>query len=83
MSYTHNITTKGQITIPKAFRQKLGLDEIGKATIELNERNEIVLTRPKSLDEVRALLRKPSLKDAPSEKEVTAGRYLAKKYGVR
>lgn len=83
MNYTYSITSKGQITIPKEFRQKLGLDKLGKATLRINDHNEIVITTPKNLSEVRALLSKPSFKDTPSEKEQTIGRQLANKYGVR
>lgn len=83
MTYTYSITSKGQITIPKEFRVKLGLDKIGKATVYLNDSNEIVLVAPKTLAEVRALLNKPTFKDAPSEKEKSIGSQLAEKYGVR
>ncbi len=83
MNYTHSITSKGQITIPKVFRQKLGLDKVGKATFHVNDNGEVVLTRPKSLAEVRLLLNKPTLKDTPSENERLIGEQLAKKYGVR
>ena len=82
MSYTHSITSKGQITIPKEFRDKLGLDKIGKATLELSDKGEIVVTAPKTLREVRAMLNKPTFKDAPSEKEKLIGDQLAKKYDV-
>lgn len=83
MNYTYSLTSKGQITIPKEFREKLGLDKIGKATISLNDKDEIVLTPPKTLAEVRAILNKPTFKDEPSEKEKAIGSQLAKKYGVR
>ena len=83
MNYTHSITSKGQITIPREFREKLGLDKIGKATLYLNDKGEIVLTPPKTLDDVRTLLSKPTFKDALSGKEKTIGQQLAKKYGVR
>ena len=83
MNYTHSITSKGQITIPKEFREKLGLDKAGKATLRMNDNDEIVLTLPKTLAEIRAMLSKPTFKDSPSEKEKTIGKQLAKKYGVR
>lgn len=83
MNYTHSITSKGQITLPKEFREKLGLDKIGKATLQINYKNEIVITSPKNLSEVRTLLSKPSFKDVLSEKEQDMGTQLAKKYGVR
>lgn len=83
MNYTHSITSKGQITIPKEFRERLGLDKGGKATLHLNKKGEIVLTAPKSLQEVRSILKQPSFKDAPSKKEQMIGKQLAQKYGVR
>jgi bifunctional DNA-binding transcriptional regulator/antitoxin component of YhaV-PrlF toxin-antitoxin module len=82
MNYTYSITSKGQITIPKEFRERLGLDKLGKATLQVNDKNEIVITTPKDLSEVRALLSKPSFKDNPTEKEQTIGVQLAKKYDV-
>lgn len=82
MSYTHSITSKGQITIPKEFRDKLGLDEFGKATLQVNEENEIVITKPKGLNEVRSMLNRPTFKDKTSEKEQLIGAQLAKKYAV-
>jgi AbrB family looped-hinge helix DNA binding protein len=82
MNYTYSITSKGQITIPKEFREKLGLDKIGKATFQLNDKGEIVLSPPKNLTEIRALLNKPTFKDSLSEKEKTIGARLAKKYDV-
>lgn len=83
MNYTHSITSKGQITIPKEFRERLGLDKIGKATLQVNDQNEIVITTPRDLSQVRELLNKPTFKDSPSETERTIGGQLAKKYDVR
>ncbi len=82
MSYTYNITSKGQITIPKEFRNKLGLDKLGKATLQVNDRDEVVITAPKGLSEVRALLNKPTFQDKPSEREQAIGGELTKKYEV-
>lgn len=83
MNYTYSITSKGQITIPKEFRDKLGLDKLGKATLRMNNSGEIVLTPAKDLAAIRSLLRTPTHKDAPSQKEQAIGAALAKKYGVR
>jgi bifunctional DNA-binding transcriptional regulator/antitoxin component of YhaV-PrlF toxin-antitoxin module len=83
MNYTHSITSKGQITIPKEFRERLGLNKIGKATLQINDNNEIIITIPKDLTEVRSILNKPSFKDSVSEKEKAIGTQLAKKYDVR
>ncbi len=82
MSYTYSITSKGQITIPKEFRNKLGLDRVGKATLQINDRDEIVITAPKDLSEVRALLNNPTFEDKPSKRELSIGSELAKKYEV-
>jgi antitoxin PrlF len=60
MIYTNSITSKGQITLPKEFRDKLGLDKLGQAQIRMNTRGEIVITPAKSLAEVRAMLSKPT-----------------------
>ncbi|TAH33620.1 AbrB/MazE/SpoVT family DNA-binding domain-containing protein [Candidatus Saccharibacteria bacterium] len=83
MTYTHSITSKGQITIPKEFRDRLGLDKLGKATLEINSRNEIVITPPKDLAAVRQLLSKPTFADTPSEREQSIGTQLATKYAAR
>jgi bifunctional DNA-binding transcriptional regulator/antitoxin component of YhaV-PrlF toxin-antitoxin module len=83
MNYTHRITSKGQITIPKEFRESLGLDKIGKATLHLNSKGQIVLTPPKELAEVREMLKTPTFKDKPSHQEQEIGQQLAKKYEVR
>jgi antitoxin PrlF len=83
MNYTYSITSKGQITIPKEFREKLGLDKLGKATLRLNDKNEIILTPPKTLADVRVMLSKPTFTDTPSEKEQVIGSQLAQKYDVR
>jgi antitoxin PrlF len=83
VNYTYSITSKGQITIPKEFRDLLGLDKLGKATMQLNDRNEIVITSPQTLADIRASLSKPTFKDSPSETEQLIGAQLAKKHGVR
>jgi AbrB family looped-hinge helix DNA binding protein len=83
MNYTHSITSKGQITIPKEFRDLLDLDKHGKATMQLNDRNEIVITKPKSLAEIRNSLANPTFVDSQSEAEQLIGSKLAKKYDVR
>lgn len=83
MNYTHSVTSKGQITIPKEFRDRLGLELKRKATLSLNEKNQIVITSPKTLGQVRSLLNQPSHTDELSEKEKLIGKELAKKYGVR
>lgn len=69
MHYTSSVTSKGQITIPKVFRDKLGLNATDKAMLYLNERGEVVLGRPKSLPEIRAMLGRPAGRDPLTAKE--------------
>ena len=83
MSYINSITSKGQITLPKEYRERLGLDKLGRAQLSMNERGEIVVTRPRTLAETRALLAKPGGADDISEREMMIGSELARKYGVR
>lgn len=80
MHYTHSITSKGQITIPKEFRDKLGLDKFGKATIKMNQNGEIILSKPKNLGEIRAILGQPTFKSALTEREKLVAPQLVKKY---
>lgn len=37
MTYQTSVTSKGQITIPKAFRDKLGLDRIRRVVVRLEK----------------------------------------------
>lgn len=83
MIYTNSITSKGQITLPKEFRDKLGLDVLGKAQISMSKRGEIVIRPAKSLSEIRKMLAAPTGADAPTNRERTMGAALVKKYGVR
>jgi AbrB family looped-hinge helix DNA binding protein len=86
MIYTNSITSKGQITLPKAFRDKLGLDKASKANIKLNKRDEIIISRPPTADETLAKIQKvianPSGNQELSEKAKLIGDYLADKYNV-
>ena len=87
MTYTNTITSKGQITIPKEFRDKLGLDKTRRAQLRLNKKGEIVITRTPTLEEteakIRAILAKPSGKQPLTDYERERGEYLATKYNVR
>lgn len=82
MSYTYSITSKGQITLPKEFRKKLGLDKLRKATLTINDKQQIIISAPKSLQNVRSMLAARSNKDLVSDREKLIGKALAKKYDV-
>lgn len=80
MIYTHGITSKGQITIPKEFRDKLGLDVGGKASMRLNNKGEIILSAPKSLGQIRQTLGQPTARDSLTDHEKLIIPGLLKKY---
>lgn len=62
MIYTNSLTSKGQITIPKALRTTVGLKPGQSARIELLNERAIVITAPISAAAVRRLVGKPSYK---------------------
>lgn len=74
MSYTHTITSKGQVTIPQPIRQWLGLRPGDRATFTLKPSGEVVIAAPKTLEEVRTMLRTPAgARLSPKEKLVLQG----------
>ena len=46
MTYQTTVTKKGQITIPKPFRDKLGLDRIKRVTVEMKPTGESLEVKP-------------------------------------
>ena len=84
MTYRHTITSKGQVTLPKDIRQALGLYPGDQAEFRIKANGEVVVERPKSVDEtlqeIRRLLGKPTFKEPLSEREKQVGPYLLKKY---
>lgn len=60
MTYTNNPTSKGRVTIPKEFRDHLGLNKAGKVQFNLNSRGEVVISRPLTDAELRAIVARPS-----------------------
>lgn len=60
MSYTHTITSKGQVTIPKFIRQQLGLKPGDQATFHLKPDGEVVIAPPLTLQQVREMLKQPA-----------------------
>jgi antitoxin PrlF len=57
---TATVTSKGQITLPKAVRELLRVDTGDQVDFLVNERGDVVV-RPVSLDitELRGLLKRP------------------------
>lgn len=84
MIQTVSITSKGQMTIPKAIREELGLQAPGKATIARGKDGSLVIGPPKTIADIRRQLAASRGKGEPlTEREKLIGPYLAKKYGVR
>lgn len=52
MSISSKLTTKYQVTLPSYVRESLGIKPSDKVTFSINLKNEVVLKRVKSLDEV-------------------------------
>jgi antitoxin PrlF len=84
MTYRHTITTKGQVTIPKDVRKALGLQPGDQAEFRIKPNGEVVVERPKTVDEtlreVRHMLGKPTFSEPLSEREKLVGPYLLDKY---
>lgn len=60
MTYQTTVTTKGQITIPKVFRDKLGLSRTSKMFVKMDMRaNEIILKPAPDFFEVVKKIKRP------------------------
>lgn len=69
---TATLTSKGQITLPKAIRQALGVDVGGKVTFDLGEDGQIVVRRAPIAHEDPAIGAFLKL----LERDLQAGRHL-------
>ena len=65
----YSITSKGQVTIPKELRDKIGLRTGGKARIVLLDSRTIAIRTPLSIESIRKNIGKPSNKQPLSAKE--------------
>ena len=80
MTYTSTVSTKGQVTIPEEVRDQLGIKPGDKAnfTISSKASNEfrVVVSQPRTLDELAGCLHIPGMKYIPIEKarEMTANK---------
>lgn len=80
MVYTNVLTSKGQVTIPKELRDKIGLKPGESAKFELLDDRTIIIRRPLNDGQVRKLVGPPK-KDQPltdSEKLQLKARGLIK-----
>lgn len=83
MSYTVSITSKGQMTVPKALREQYSLDAPGKAVLDPQKDGTLAIRKPVPLEDIHKIIGKPAGRDDLTEREKLIGPYLAKKYGVR
>lgn len=58
------VTKHGQATIPKAFREKLGIDAPGKVLFRENDAGEVVVERVPAPEEMRGFAREHGDSDA-------------------
>jgi len=65
----YSITSKGQVTIPKELRDKLGLRSGGKARIVLLDSRTIAIRTPLSVESIRKNIGEPSNMQPLSAKE--------------
>jgi antitoxin PrlF len=80
MTRSHMLTSKGQVTIPKEVRDALDLHPGDRAVFRIKKNGEVVLERSKSLEDVHAMLGKPTFKDPLTDREQLIGPDLLKKY---
>ena len=79
---TATLTSKGQVTIPKKIREKLGLKPGDKLRFELNEQGKLeVSTKTYSIMDTAGILYRPGQK-AKTVEEMDEGiaEYLREKY---
>lgn len=69
--YTNAITSKGQVTIPKDLRDKIGLKPGQSARFELLDERTIAIRRPLTDEEVRQIIGPPTGDQPLTEKEKT------------
>ncbi|HLR24894.1 MAG TPA: type II toxin-antitoxin system PrlF family antitoxin [Fodinibius sp.] len=76
------LTSKGQVTIPKKIRKKLQLNPGDKILFQETEEGDVkIITRKKSIRELRGILHRPGQKKVTVE-EMKEGikQYLKKKH---
>jgi AbrB family looped-hinge helix DNA binding protein len=64
------VTSKGQATIPKEFRERLHIETPGKVRFVENEDGDIVIRPVKRPSEIRGALRSEADEDEPSATEL-------------
>ncbi len=69
MNYSYTITSKGQVTLPKKLRDKIGLRNGDKANISLLDNRTIVIKAPLDVASIRHSIGHPSGKQPLTLKE--------------
>ena len=59
MIYSSNLTSKGQVTIPKILRDKIGIKPGQEARFELLDDHTLAIRRPLTASQVRELIGSP------------------------
>ena len=69
MTYSYTITSKGQVTLPKKLRDRVGLKSGDKANISLLDDRTIIIKTPLNIAAIRRLVGKPSGRQPLTTKE--------------
>ena len=69
MIYTVSITKKGQMTLPKDIRDKLGITVPGRVTIKLGPKDKMGLGRQVKIEDIRKIIGKPGGRQFLTERE--------------
>lgn len=69
MQSNYTLTSKGQVTIPKRLRDKIGLKPGGQANITLLDDRTIAIKAPLDITSIRQAIGRPSHKHPLNKKE--------------
>jgi AbrB family looped-hinge helix DNA binding protein len=79
--YEATVTSKGQLTIPKDIRERLGMRAGGKLSLTVEQGNRVVMTvRPRRLADLAGMLGRPPRSLTIEEMDEAIARAVVDKY---
>lgn len=82
---TATVTSKGQVTVPKEIRERLGLEKGDRIEFRVDRQGRVLVesVAPSRPDPLAGMLQKYARKPAPTIEEMNEaiGEYLARKHG--
>jgi len=69
MIYSVSITKKGQMTLPKDIRDRLGIKLPGRVTIKLGPKDQLGIGRQVEIKDIKKIVGKPAGRDYLTERE--------------